>query len=229
MSDWSELIPQLLPGLWVTLQLTVAALAIGFPLGVCLAVGSSTRGLRWPVIALVEIGRGAPGLILLYVVYYGLPQLHVTLSSFPSAVLAIGLTTAAYSCEVFRAGIRAVGHGQREASQALGLNAFNEFRLVVLPQAIKIVVPPLIGMTIIVYQGTSLAYAVSVPELLSRAYNIGTITFEFLSPLSLAGAMYAVISLLGVALLRARWPGRWARRAADATTTSGSLTMPTPL
>ena len=121
MSDWVELVPPLLPGLWVTLQLTVAALAIGFPLGVLLAVGSSVRGLKWPVIALVEIGRGAPGLILLYVVYYGLPQLHVTLESFPSAVLAIGLTTSAYSCEVFRSGIRAVGHGQRRAKRSVSV------------------------------------------------------------------------------------------------------------
>lgn len=213
-SSWGALFPILLPGLWITLELTGAALLIGLPLGVLLAVGSNTRYLRWPVIALVEIGRGAPGLILLYIVYYGLPQLHVTLTSFLSAVLAIGLTTSAYSCEVFRAGLRAVASGQREASQALGLSAFDEFRLVVLPQAIKIVVPPLIGLSIIVYQGTSLAYAVSVPELLSRAYNQGTITYEFLSPLTLAGLVYAVVSLLGVALLRVRWPGRPTRTAA---------------
>lgn len=212
--QWGDLLPELLPGVWVTLQLTAAGLALGLPLGVLLATGTAARSriIRWPVIVLVEIGRGAPALILLYLVYFGLPQLEITLTSFPSAVIAIAMTTAAYSSEVFRAGLQAVDHGQREASQALGLSAFNEFRLVVLPQAVRIVIPPLIGLSIIVYQGTSLAYAVTVPELLSRAYNAGTITYQFLPPLALAGVMYAAISLAGVALLRARWPRR---RAAE--------------
>ena len=85
-------------------------------------------------------------------------------------------------------------------------------------------IPPLIGMAIIVYQGTSLAYAVSVPELLSRAYNIGTITFEFLPPLTAAGAMYAVVSLAGVALLRARRPGRRATSTSNAETAAAVAT-----
>lgn len=220
LSDWGDLLPDLLPGVWVTLKLTMAALVLGLPLGVLLATGSSApaRAIRWPVIVLVELGRGAPALLLLYLVYFGLPQLHVTLSSFPSAVLAIAVTTGAYSSEVFRAGFRAVDHGQREASRALGLSAWDEFRLVVLPQALRIVLPPIIGLSIIVYQGTSLAYAVTVPELLSRAYNAGTITYQFLPPLALAGVMYAAISLVGVGLLRLRWPGRRSASGTEAPT-----------
>lgn len=212
-AQWAELFPALLPGLWVTVQLTALALLFGLPLGVVLAVGASAprRWVRWPVIALVEIGRGAPALILLYVVYYGLPQLGLLLSSFPAAVVAIALTTGAYSSEVFRAGLLAVPKGQREASRALGLSSWDEFRLVVLPQAVRIVIPPLIGLSIIVFQGTSLAYAVSVPELLARAYNAGSISYQFMPPLTLAGAMYAVVSLIGVALLSIR---RRERRAA---------------
>jgi polar amino acid transport system permease protein len=210
LAEWGDLLPELLPGVRVTLELTGAGLALGLPLGVLLALGAAApaRAIRWPVIALVEIGRGAPALILLYLVYFGLPQLHAALSSFLSAAIAIGLTTAAYSSEVFRAGLRAVDDGQREASRALGLSALDEFRLVVLPQALRIVIPPIIGLAIIVYQGTSLAYAVTVPELLSRAYNAGTITYQFLPPLTLAGVLYAAISLAGVALLRLRWPRR---------------------
>lgn len=215
-TQWGHLFPKLLPGMWVTLKLTAAALVLGLPLGVMLATGSSARAkaVRYPVIALVELGRGAPALIMLYIIYFGLPQLHATLASFPSAALALGLTTGAYSSELFRAGIRAVGHGQREASRALGLSAVDEFRLVVLPQAVRIVIPALIGLSIILFQGTSLAYAVTVPELLSRAYNVGTITFQFLPPLTLAGVMYAFVSLTALALLRRRWPGRRSTRAA---------------
>ncbi len=205
-AEWVRLFPDLLPGLWVTIQLTVLSLLFGLPIGITLAVGASSplRWVRWPVIAVVEIGRGAPALILLYVVYYGLPQLGVLLSSFPAAVLSIALTTGAYSSEVFRAGLQSVPRGQREASRALGLSSWNEFRLVVLPQAVRIVIPPLIGLSIIVFQGTSLAYAVSVPELLARAYNAGNITYQFMPPLTLAGAMYAIVSLVGVALLTLR-------------------------
>jgi polar amino acid transport system permease protein len=203
--------------MWVTLKLTAAALVIGLPLGVLLATGSSARAkaVRYPVITLVEFGRGAPALIMLYIIYFGLPQVHATLASFPSAALALGLTTGAYSSEVFRAGIRAVDPGQREASQALGLSAFDEFRLVVLPQAVRIVIPALIGVSVILFQGTSLAYAVTVPELLSRAYNAGSISYDFLPPLTLAGAMYAVVSLIALALLRHRWPRRRSARGVD--------------
>jgi len=204
LAEWAGLLPQLMPGLVFTLELTALSLLFGLPLGVVLATGTMApaRAVRWPVIVLVEIGRGAPALILLYLVYNGLPQIGLLLSSFPAAVIAITITTGAYSSEVFRAGLQAVPKGQREASRALGLSTWNEFRLVVLPQAVRIVIPPIIGLAIIVFQGTSLAYAISVPELLSRAYNIGTITFQFMPPLSLAGIVYAVVSLIGVALLQ---------------------------
>lgn len=210
MSDWGTYLPDFLKGLKITLELTGASLLFGLPLGVLLALAStSTQQLiKWLAIALVEIGRGAPGLIMLYLVYYGLPQMNLVLSGFISAVIAFGLTTAAYSAEIFRAGIGAVPAGQREASRALGLSRTKELRLVVLPQAIKIVIPPIVGFSILVYQGTSLAFAISVPELLSRAYNTATITYQFTAALTLAGVMYALLSLVAVALLRLRWPGR---------------------
>ncbi|NJC70555.1 amino acid ABC transporter permease [Planosporangium thailandense] len=204
LRQWQQFFPQFLPGLWVTLKLTVASLVLGFPLGAALAVAvsSTRRVIRWPSIVLVELGRGAPGLIVLYLVYYGLPQVGLTLPNFLAATVALAITTGAYSSEIFRAGLLAVPVGQREASRALGLKPFKEFRLVVLPQALKFVIPPLIGFAIILYQGTSLAFAISTPELLSRAYNAASITFQFTAALTLAGAMYAVISLLAIALVR---------------------------
>jgi polar amino acid transport system permease protein len=208
LRQWQEFFPEFLPGLWLTLRLTVATLALGYPLGAALAVAvsSSRRAIRWPSIALVELGRGAPGLIVLYLVYYGLPQVGLTLTNFLAATVALGISTAAYSSEIFRAGLLAVPAGQREASKALGLKPFKEFRLVVLPQALKFVVPPLIGFAVLVYQATSLTFAISTPELLSRAYNTASITFQFTAALTLAGVMYAVISLLAIALVRNRSP-----------------------
>lgn len=214
LSQWQHYLPHFLPGLRVTLELTGASLLLGLPLGLLLALlmVSRHRLVRWPVIVLVEAGRGAPALVTLYFVYYGLPQLQLTWSSFVSATIALGFTTGAYTADIFRAGMNSIPLGQREACQALGLSHAKELRLVVLPQAIRVVIPPLVGFSILLYQGTSLAFAVSVPELLSRAYNAASITYQFTATLTLAGAIYAVISLAAVALLKVRWP----RRAADA-------------
>nr|WP_275940986.1 amino acid ABC transporter permease [Nocardioides zeae] len=195
-----------MPGLWVTIKLTLLALGLGLPCGVVLAGLSAapSRWVRWPVIVVVEIGRGVPGLIVLYLVYRGLPQVDVVLSAFLSAGVGLAFSTAAYTAEIIRAGIAAVPVGHREAARALSLSPLQEFRLVVLPQALRTVIAPLVGFSIILYQGTSLAYAISVPELLSRAYNAASITFQFGAALTLAGAMYAVVSLTATALAGAR-------------------------
>ena len=209
MSAWADLFPELLPGLWVTIKLTLVALVVGLPAGVALSVLSSapSRWVRYPTVVVVEIGRGIPGLVVLYLVYRGLPQTGVVLSAFISAAIGLAFSTAAYTSEIIRAGIAAIPVGQREAARALSLSSAQEFRLVVLPQALRIVVPPLVGFSIVLYQGTSLAYAISVPELLSRAYNAASITFQFSASLTLAGVMYAAVSLTATALAGARSRG----------------------
>lgn len=194
---WPEWLPPLLEGLWTSVQLTAAFLAIGLPLGLGFAIMLSAR--RWFVrglaMALVELGRAVPVLVLLYLVYFGLPEADLRLSAFVSATLAIGLSFAAYTSEVFKAGIAAVAKGQREAARALGLTQPQELRLVVLPQAVRIVIPPILGWAVIFFQATSLAFAIAVPELLSRAYTIGASTFRYLSVLLLAALLYASVSI----------------------------------
>ncbi|MCW2500317.1 MAG: amino acid transporter [Frankiales bacterium] len=208
LQEWQNFLPDFLPGLWVTVKLTVSSLCVGLPLGVLLATGTTARGraVRWVALTLVELGRGAPGLIVLYLVYYGLPQVGLTLENFLAATVALGISTGAYTSEIIRAGLNAVPRGQREAARALGLSPFKELRLVVLPQALRIVIPPLVGFAIVLYQGTSLAFAISTPELLSRAYNAASISFQYTAALTLAGVMYAVLSLTAVALLGIRNP-----------------------
>lgn len=203
VSRWADQIPELLPGLWLTLRLTGASLAVGLPLGLLLAVAVSSqhRRLRWPAMAVVEIGRGVPALILLYVVYYGLPRTGVRLGAFTAATLALGFATGAYTSDIFRAGLLAVPAGQREAARALGLASRHEFRYVVLPQALRTVIPPIVGFAVVLYQATSLAFTIALPELLSRAYNIATITFQFTSALALAGLVYAAVSIVVTTLV----------------------------
>ncbi|WP_456694720.1 amino acid ABC transporter permease [Aeromicrobium sp. P5_D10] len=204
---WLDNFGDYVPGLWVSVKLTLASLLVGLPIGLLLATLTSSRrrSVRWATVALIEVGRGTPGLIMLYLMYFGLPQVGVTLEAFTAAALGLGFTTGAYTSEIFRAGINSVERGQSEAAKALSLSPWSEFRLITLPQALRRVAPPLVGWAILLFQGTSLAYAISVPELLSRAYNVATLSYQFGSALALAGVMYAAISLAGVILFNARF------------------------
>lgn len=197
LERWAEWLPELLQGLWTSLQLTGGMLAVGLPfgLGLALLLTSQRRLMRTIGVILIEAGRGAPVLVLLYLVYFGLPDVDIRLGAFAAAVAALGYSFGAYTSEVFRAGIAAVPHGQLEAARSVGLTRVQELRLVVLPQAVRIVVPPILGWAVIFFQATSLAFAIAVPELLSEAYTIGSSTFRFLSVLVLAALLYAAVSI----------------------------------
>lgn len=194
---WLNLIIDLLPGLLTTLELTAGTLAIGIPTGILLSLGMRQRNrlLSGPALLLVELGRGFPVLVILYLLYFGLPQIDLTLTAFLSSVVGLGISFGAYTSEVFRAGLNAIPAGQIEAGQALGLSRSTILVRVQLPQAIKIVIPPLLGWTIIYFQASSLAYALSVPELTSRAYILATSNFEYLNMLGLAALLYAAICI----------------------------------
>jgi polar amino acid transport system permease protein len=198
IGSWGEWLPQLLEGLRTSLLVTALSLLFGLPLGLLLAFGtvSAQRAVRWATLAIVELGRGVPLLVLLYLVYFGFPSSGLLLEAFAAAVLAISFNTAAYTSEIFRAGLLSVPSGHLEAARSLGLTGFDEARYVVLPQAVRNVVPPLMSYGIIVFQATSLGYAISLPEMLNRAYEIGSVTFQYMSVLLLAGVVYAVISIV---------------------------------
>mgnify|MGYP003583440211 FL=1 len=193
-----------LAGLGISLLLTILSLAFGLVGGIASALGTLSRSriVSWPSVAFVELGRGAPGLVLLYLVYFGLPQVGVTLDALPSAVIALSIMTAAYTSEIFVAGFRAVRSGQWEACNSLGMGYFASLRLVILPQAIRVVIPPLIGWSILLFQATSLAFAISVPELMSRAYDFATFTYDYGLAFVLAGAVYLAVALVATLLFR---------------------------
>lgn len=197
LTNWADWLPQLLQGLWISLKLTGLALALGLPLGLVLALASSARGpaLRWPAIALVEIGRGAPALVVLQMVYYGLPSAGLNLSAFLSGAIALGLTTAAYTSEILRAGINAVPQGEVEAGQALGMTRPDILRFVVIPQGVIFAVPALMGFAILIFQATALTFTIAIPELLARAYRIGAATYLYLDVLILAGLVYLAVTI----------------------------------
>lgn len=190
-------LPQMLSGLRISLTVTAMSLLIGIPLGFLLSLGvmSKAKSARWAALALVEIGRGAPSLVLLQFAYFGLPSAGMTLTSWSASIVALSWTTGAYTSEIIRAGLQSVPAGQREAAQAIGLTKIDVMRFVVVPQGLRIAIPALLGFAILIFQTTSLGFAIALPELTSRAYEIGTNTFQYLPALVLAGLLYLLICI----------------------------------
>ncbi|KMO44624.1 amino acid ABC transporter permease [Methylobacterium tarhaniae] len=194
---WGEWLPTLLDGLLVSLKVTAASLALGIPLGLvlALAVKAKSAPLRIAALIAVEIGRGTPALVLLQFTYFGLASTGLTLSSYAAAVAALAACTGAYTSEIIRAGLEAVPQGQSEAAIAIGFSRMDQLRYVVLPQGLRIAVPPLLGFSILIFQSTSLCYAIALPELMSQAYSVGSNTFRYMPILILAGLLFAAICI----------------------------------
>ena len=194
---WREWLPSMLHGLLISVEVTSVGLVFGVPLGLALALGVQSRSAlpHWLSLAIVEIGRGAPVLILLQFAYFGLPSAGLSLSSFTAASFAFAWCTGAYTSEIIRAGLEAVPHGQKEAASAIGFTRLDELRFVVLPQGLRVALPALLGFAILMLQASSLCFAIALPELVSQAYSIGSTTFSYMPILTLSGLLYAAICI----------------------------------
>ncbi len=187
--------PLLLSGLLVTLEIGVTSIIAGLIGGLFLALIRLYGPGPVPFLAkiFIDIFRSIPLLVLLIVVYYALPFVGIRFSPFVSAVVALTLVSSAYTAEIFRAGIEAIPHGQFEASQALGLSARHMMVDVILPQAIKIVIPPLTNNCINVLKDTALASVVAMPDLLKQATQAQALSAN---PTPLIGAALIYVALL---------------------------------
>lgn len=187
--------PLLLSGLWVTIGIGVTSIVAGLVLGLILALVRlyAPAVLRALAKVYIDVMRSIPLLVLLIIVYYALPFVGIRFSPFVSAVVALSLVSGAYTAEIFRAGIEAVPHGQFEASGALGLGYRHTMVDVILPQAIRIVVPPLTNNCINVLKDTALASVVAMPDLLKQATQAQALTAN---PSPLIGAAILYIALL---------------------------------
>lgn len=203
-----DFLPGLGEGLLVSLQLTVISVGAGYVLGLLLALGviSVRPWIKWTTLAIVEVGRGIPALVVLYIVYYGLPSVGLLFENFVAAAIGLTITVAAYSSEMFRAGIQSVPGGQGEAAAALGLSRTTVLTRVVLPQGLRSSIPALMGLAIQSFQGTSLAYSISVNELMSEAYQASSISFQYLEVYAVTGAVYAVVAV------PATWASMWVEK-----------------
>ncbi|MDH4108099.1 MAG: amino acid ABC transporter permease [Gammaproteobacteria bacterium] len=186
--------PLLLSGLGVTARLGLVSIAAGLVLGLFVALARiySVQPFRLLARIYIDIFRSVPLLVLLIVVYYALPFVGLRLSPFMSAACALTLVSGAYAAEIFRAGIEAIPRGQFEASQALGLSYRHMMTDVILPQAIRIVIPPLTNNCINVIKDTALASVVAMPDLLKQATQAQALEANP-TPLIVAALMYVAI------------------------------------
>ena len=175
-----ESAPLLLQGLLVTIQLILMVVPIGLALGLAVAVlhRAATPGLRKLVEIYIDILRAFPALVLIVLVFYGWPFLGIKLGEKSSVVLALSVAASGFYGEIFRAAIGSVARGQWEAARATGFNAAQAFIYVVLPQAFRRAIPPLLGNTIELSKGTALAAVASVPELLRNAQIAQNATYS---------------------------------------------------
>lgn len=204
--------PMLLQGLWITLQLGAASIVAGLVLGLGLAMARlyGPGPVRFVTRLYIDTFRSIPLLVLLIIVYYALPFVGLRLSPFASAMSALTLVSGAYTAEIFRAGIEAIPKGQFEASAALGLNGRQTMADVILPQAVRIVIPPLTNNSINVVKDTALASVVAMPDLLKQATQAQALAANP-TPLIVAAVIYIAFLWPLVALV-SRMERRFAAR-----------------
>nr|WP_316651246.1 amino acid ABC transporter permease [uncultured Gellertiella sp.] len=186
--------PALMRGLFHTFLLGIASICIGVPAGLVISLIRlyAKKPLRLAAVVYIDIFRAAPVLVVLILIYFALPFVGISLSSWSSAIMALSLVMSAYSAEVFRSGIESIARGQFEAAAALGLPFLIVLRKIVLPQAFRVVVAPTTSNCVSMFKDTSLASTVALPELLKEANNAQAL-FANPSPLIAAALIYIAI------------------------------------
>lgn len=191
-----ENVGPLLGGLLITVELTFVVITLSLVCGLFVALAGMSRwaALRWLVKAYIEVIRGTPLLLQLVYVYYVLPEIGIRLDAFTAGVLALTLNYSAYISEVYRSGIQAIAKGQHDAAAALGMTRGLAMRRIILPQAIRIVVPTLGNYFIGLFKDTSLCAAVSIQELLFTAQVHAALNFQYFTLYTVVAAMYFLVS-----------------------------------
>jgi polar amino acid transport system permease protein len=196
-------VPYIIKGIGITLQVVAASTVLGFVLGILLSLFkiSRVKVLQWFGDAYTSIFRGTPLILQLFIIYYGLPQLiDYQIPAFLAAVLAFGLNSGAYVSEIIRAGIEAIDKGQREAAMALGVPYGQMMKDIILPQALKNILPALMNEFITLTKESALVSVIGVTDIMRRSYIVGGDHYSFFPPMLIAGVIYYVM-VMGLTLL----------------------------
>jgi len=205
--DWSyaaQILPDLLRASLNTVGITLVGFLIAIVLGLFLAIGRRSRKLwlSWPATAVIEFIRSTPLLIQVYFLYYVLPNYGLSLTAMQVGILGIGLHYACYIAEVYRSGLDAVPRAQWEAVTALNIAPYSAYRNIILPQALRPIVPPLGNYLVAMLKDTPVLSAITVVEIMQQAKNIGSENFRYLEPITMVGLFFLALSLALAYLVR---------------------------
>jgi len=209
-----EIWPRLLKGTLTTFELTALAISIGFVFGLLLALGRvyGNKPLYALSTAYVQFMRGTPVLVQLFLIYYGLPSLEIRLPSLTAAIIGLGLNSAAYQAEYFRGAIQAIKRGQMLAARALGMSTPQAVFYIIMPQALRLVIPAWSNELIYTLKYSSVAYLIGAPELMATGQIIASRNFRYFEVFLIVAFIYLIVVLMASKILdllerRVRIPG----------------------
>ncbi|WP_186416915.1 amino acid ABC transporter permease [Bosea sp. CS1GBMeth4] len=197
LRDAAQFLPLLLQGLKFTILVTLGSLALSTVLGLVWALMrvSGVASLMLVAKLVVNTLRGIPILVQLFYIYFVFPEFGLALSALQAAILGLGIAYSAYQAENFRAGIEAIDHGQVEAAQSIGMGWFLMMRRVILPQAVKVVLPPYGNIMIMMLKDSSQASTITVAELTLQGSLLASSTFKNMTVYTLVALLYLSMSL----------------------------------
>ena len=204
LRDATEFVPILLQGVGLTVLVTLGSLVLSTIFGLLWALMrvSGIRALSGVSAGLINLIRGIPIIVLLFYLYFVMPDFGITLSALQAAILGLGIAYSAYQAENFRAGIEAIDKGQVEAAQAIGMGWGLTMRRVILPQAVRIVLPPYGNIMVMLLKDSSQASTITVAELALQGKLIASSTFKNTSVFTLVALMYLTMSIPLILLVR---------------------------
>jgi len=205
--DWEytwRILPDLLDGLWVTVQATFFGIILAMSLGLVFAMlrRSEIRAISWPTAWVIEFIRSTPLLVQLFMLFYVLPHYGIRMDALTTGVVALGIHYATYASEVYRSGIEGVPRGQWEASTALNLSTVTTWTSVVLPQAIPVVIPALGNYLIAMFKEVPLLATITVLDVLGEGRAACTRSFQCVEPYTMVGVLFLAISIPASVLVR---------------------------
>ncbi|KYD11669.1 amino acid ABC transporter permease [Heyndrickxia sporothermodurans] len=196
-----ESFPYVIKGIGYTLLISIVSMFFGLLLGFFLALGRMSKNyiFQLPARTYISFMRGVPIIVLLFILYFGFPMIGITFTAVTAAIIGFSLNSAAYMAEINRSAIASVDKGQWEASASLGLSYWQTMRKIILPQAVKIAIPPLSNVLLDLVKGTSLAAMITVPELLQKAKIVGGRELDYMTMYILVALIYwGICSIIAV-------------------------------
>lgn len=197
---WTDIVqftPILLEGAYQTVLVSLGSLLISVPFGLLWAMGSLSpyKSLNWVSDAIVNVLRAVPMIVWLFYIYFVMPSMGVTLSSFQASIIGLGLAISAYMAEIFRGGILAVDPGQFEAARSLGMRKVQTMRRIILPQAFRVALPPFSSALVMLVKDSALASTIAVTEMTRQGQLLAASTFQNTTVYTMVAVGYLILNL----------------------------------